>query len=241
MALRIFDTDPDARPVKRTTSNYDRPVFQFRSGMQVFNKDKRRMEPVSLRNWRVLSDDPAVTESIAELFGGVSDEYDPTAKLHMQVLTEQSAVEIVINGSAAIDDKLTQWGQGGPTHECDGEFSLLPDDIGEPCGCPATLNERKELARKRPPLGPSPNIKVKFRLAGVGYDLGMGLLTATAWSFAEVVYQVKDALDAIDGEALCKLEIEHVEYETKSGEHREFNKPVITVLGSYSDAVAEEA
>jgi hypothetical protein len=240
MALRIFDTDPDAKPKPKPKTTYERPVFQFRSGMQVFNKQTKRNDPISLANWRVLTDDPSVAQGIAELMGGTAEEYDQTKAMHLHVLTESPAVEIVIAGSKAIEDKLIQWGQGGPVHECDGEFSLLPDDKGEPCGCPRTMAERKDLARRRPPRGPSPSINVTFRLAGAGYELGAGKLIATAWSLAEVIHEVKDALDQVDGEALCRLEIEHVEYTTKDGEKREFRKPVITVLGSYNDAIGEE-
>jgi hypothetical protein len=241
MALRIFDTDPDAKPAPRkATTSYEQPVYQFRSGMQVFNKEKRRNEPVSLSNWRVLTDDPVVAESIAELLGGTVDEHNPTAKMHLHVLTDAPAVEIVINGSKAIEDKLIQWGNGGPSHECDGEFSLLAEDRGEPCGCPRTMKERKDLAKQRPPKGPSPSINVAFRLAGLGYDLGPGKLIATAWSLAEVIHEVKDALDQVDGEALCRLEIEHVQYTNKAGIDVSYNKPVITVLGSYNDAIGED-
>lgn len=240
MALRIFDTDPDAKPKPRKAKvEYERPVFQFRSGMQVRNPQTRKMDPVSLANWRVLTDDPSVAEGIAELMGGQPDEYDPTKAMHLHVLTESPSVEIVIAGSKAIEDKLILWGPGGPVHECDGEFFLSPaEDKGQPCGCPSTLAERKDLAKRR--RGPSPSINVTFRLAGAGYDLGAGKLIATAWSLAEVIHEVKDALDQVDGEALCRLEIEHVQYTTKTGEPREFRKPVITVLGSYNDAIAEE-
>jgi hypothetical protein len=241
MALRIFDTDPDAKPKKREPKrDYERPVFQFRSGMQVFNKEKRRNEPVSLANWRVLTDDPVIADSVAELLGGTPEEYDPTKALHLHVLTDSDSVEIVIAGSRAIEDKLILWGQGGPAHECDGEFSLLPDDKGEPCGCPRTMQERKDLAKLRPPKGPSPSINVTFRLAGLGYDLGPGKMIATAWSLAEVIHEVKDALDDVDGEALCRLTLEHVQYTNKAGIEVSYRKPVIEVLGSYSDAIGEE-
>lgn len=234
MALRIFDTDPDAKPKPRAPKvEYERPVFQFRSGMQVDRK------PVSLANWRVLTDDPVVAESIAELLGGRSEEYDPSKALHLHVMTETPAVEIVINGSKAIEDKLILWGPGGPIHECDGAYFLSPaEDKGQPCGCPSLMSERKDLAKRR--RGPSPSINVTFRLAGLGYDLGPGKLIATAWSLAEVIHEVKDALDAVDGEALCRLELEHVKYTNKAGINVEYRKPVITVLGSYSDAIAEE-
>jgi hypothetical protein len=188
----------------------------------------------------VLTDDPSVAQGIAELLGGIPEEYDATKAMNLHVLTESPAVEIVIAGSRAIEDKLILWGVGGPAHECDGEFSLLPDDKGEPCGCPRTMAERKDLAKRRPPKGPSPSINVTFRLAGAGYELGAGKLIATAWSLAEVIHEVKDALDAVDGEALCRLELEHVQYTNKAGIDVSYRKPVITVLGSYNDAIAEE-
>lgn len=239
MALRIFEADPDAKPKKREPKReYERPVFQFRSGMQVWNAQKRKNDPVSLSAWRVLTDDPSIASGISELLGGTPEEYDATKAMNLHVLTEADSVEIVLNGSKAIEDKLILWGPGGPIHECDGMYSLLPEDKGEACGCPTTMNERKDLAKRR--RGPSPSINVTFRLAGAGYELGAGKLIATAWSLAEVVHEVKEALDQVDGEALCRLDLELVEYVSKQHGPVSYRKPVITVLGSYNDAVAEE-
>lgn len=241
MALRIFDTDPDAKPQPRKEmTEYTRTeyAFQFRSGMQVWNAEKRKNEPVSLANWRVLTGDQDVAAGIAELMGGTAEEYDATKELNLHVMTESPSVEIVINGSKSIEDKLILWGPGGPIHECDGEFFLSPaEDRGTPCGCPATLAERKELAKKR--RGPSPNIVVPFRLAGLGYELGYGKLVGTAWTLAEVIHEVKEALDQVDGEALCRLELVHIQYVNKAGIDVSYRKPVITVLGSYNDAIGE--
>lgn len=241
MALRIFDTDPDAKPTPRKEVEYVRPdyAFHFRSGMQVWNPEKKKNEPVSLANWRVMTGDPIVADAVAELLGGQAEEYDATKELNLHVMTDTPSVEIVINGSKAIEDKLILWGAAGPIHECDGEFFLSPpEDKGAPCGCPSTLLERKELAKKR--RGPSPDIVIPFRLAGHGYELGMGKLRGTAWSLAEVIHEVKEALDQVDGEALCRLELEHVQYTNKAGIDVSYRKPVITVLGSYNDAIAEE-
>ncbi|MEU5149750.1 hypothetical protein AB0G42_21535 [Streptomyces yangpuensis] len=241
MALRIFNTDPDAKPEPRKPVEYTRTeyAFQFRSGMQVYNPEKKKNEPVSLANWRVLTADPVVADAIAELLGGAVEEYDPTKELNLHVLTDSPSVEIVIEGSKSIEDKLILWGAAGPIHECDGEFFLSPpEDKGAPCGCPPILSERKELAKKR--RGPSPAIVVPFRLAGHGYELGVGKLMGTAWSLAEVIHEVKEALDRVEGEALCRLELEHVQYVNKAGIDVSYRKPVITVLGSYNDAIGEQ-
>ncbi|MGX1133207.1 hypothetical protein RKD49_005397 [Streptomyces glaucescens] len=240
MALRIFETDPDAKPVKKEKTEYERPVFQLRTGMQVPDPKKPgKMKGISLPNWRVVTDDERIADAIAELFGGRAEEYDPTKAQPWHVLTDTNTLEVVIDGSKAIEDKLVQWGgQGGPIHECDGINSLLPEDNGAPCGCPPTLKERKNRAAAN--RGPKPSINIDFTLAGAGEDLGKGKLIATAWTLAEVIYEVKDALDAVDGPALCRLEIKHVEYMSEIHGKVSYYHPAITVLGSYNDAIAEE-
>ncbi|MFF7408686.1 hypothetical protein [Streptomyces lydicus] len=232
MALRIFDTDPDAKPAPKKEFTKPEYAFQFRSGMM---KGKK---PVSLAHWRVLTGSEDVAQGISELMGGTPTEFDPSKEFNLEVMTDTSSVLIVIDGSKAIEDKLILWGRSGPIHECDGITSLLPEDKGEPCGCPPSLNERKTLAKAE--RGPSPNITVAFRFAGAGNDLGLGKYTATAWTFAESLYLVQDALDQIEGEALCRLELERVEFTSDKYGAVSYTKPVITVLGSYNDAIAEE-
>jgi hypothetical protein len=114
----------------------------------------------------------------------------------------------------------------------------MPDDRGELCGCTGTLKERK--AKSRAGKAPGPNVVVTFRLAGLGYELGVGRWIATAWQFAETVHEVKEALDGIEGEALVRVEIVQEEFTTDDGELVKYKKPVMTVLGSYADAIAEE-
>lgn len=238
--LRIFDTDPDAKPApKPEKTEYTPADFSLRTGMQVFNDAKKKFEPLSLHAWRFTGDNEEVMKGLAELYGGEAEEFDPTKKENWHVLSTAEELLVVINGSKAVEDKLVQWGgQGGPLHECDGVVSLLEDDKGEPCGCPPTMKERKERASKG--RGPKPSINVTFTLAGLGEELGKGKLIATAWTLAEVIHEVKDALDAVDGPALCKLRLELVEYTSKTYGPVSYRKPVIEVLGSYNDAIAEE-
>lgn len=196
MALDLFSTDPDAAPKPKPEVEYDYGVdFQFRPGRQV---NKR---PVSLKNWRVTVSKPEVGEAIAQLLGGKAEEWETSKDDHIQVLTETNSVEIVINGADAIEDKLIQWPAGGgqPIHECDGQVSLMADDLGQPCGCPPTLAEKRKRSGKK--IGPGPNITVNFRLAH-DYDLGKGKFVSGAWGLATVIHEVKAKLDEIDGEAL---------------------------------------
>ncbi|WP_333731748.1 hypothetical protein [Streptomyces sp. IBSBF 3010] len=231
MDRSIFD-DPER---EEREAKYARPeyAYQFRTGMQVNRK------PKSLGKWRVLASGEATAKGVAELMGGSPALKFPEKEHDFEILTDAQSVEIVLSGSDAIEDKFMQWGPNGlPIHECDGLRSLMQDDRGELCGCTGTLKERK--AKSRAGKAPGPNIVVTFRLAGLGYELGVGRWIATAWQFAETVHDLKDALDDVDGEALCRLEIEHREFTNEDDELVKYKVPVITVLGSYSDAIAEE-
>ena len=229
MALRIFDTDPDARPKPRAKS--PDIAYQLKSGTVVGSR------PRSLSEWRVLAASPQIAAAVAELYGGQPREWDPTKELGMEVMTSTSSIPVVVS---EIDERLIQWGPRGPIHECDGEFFLSPDPrAGSPCGCPPTLRERK--AAHRAGTGPGPWITISLRMAD-DYHLGAGRYIATSWSFVEVYLpQAREDLDRIDGEALCDLSIERVQYTTKSGMNVDFNRPSLTVQGSWNEAIAEDA
>jgi hypothetical protein len=235
VATRIFETDPDARP-KRKTYTKTEIDFYLRSGMSVYDEKTRKNLPVSLPEWRITAADPAVAEAVAQLYGGTPEEWDTPKDDAMQVLTTSPAIQVVIGGANSIEDKLIQWGRKGPIHECDGMYSLMDDDLGEPCGCPALLADRKAAARNE--RGPAPHIKLTFRLAE-DYDLGTGQFTSTSWDLLTSLHEVRNELDAVGGEALCELSLELVEYTTKKGRDVSYRKPVIKVLKSWSDAISE--
>jgi hypothetical protein len=155
----------------------------------------------------------------------------------MEVLTAAPSVQIVLSGADAISDRLIQWGRKGPVHECDGMYSLMERNFGEPCGCPELLMQRKAAARDE--MGPAPYIKTTFRLAE-DYDLGLGQFISTSWDLLISLHEVRNELDAVGGgEALCELSLELVEYTTKKGIDVSYRKPVIKVLKSWSEAIAE--
>jgi hypothetical protein len=233
--VRIFETDPDAKP-KRSTFVKAEIDFYFRAGMSVYSEEKRRNLPVSLADWRVTTGDPAIADAIAQLYGGAPAEWDTPKDDALQVLTTVPAVQIVLSGTKAIEDKLIQWGRKGPIHECNGVTSLMDRNFGEPCGCPELLMDRKAAARDE--VGPAPHIKVTFRLAE-DYELGVGQFVSTSWDLLTSLYEVQNDLDAVGGEALCELSLELVEYTTKKGIEVSYRKPVIKVLKSFNEAIGE--
>ncbi|MGW2591676.1 recombination directionality factor [Streptomyces sp. NPDC001515] len=237
MDASIFhDPEREAREAEFARPDY---AFQLRTGTQITPPGAKKSTPVSLAQWRILAAGEETAKGLAELLGGSPDHKFPEKEHDYEVMTETSSLEVVINGSDAVDDKFVQWGTHGlPIHECDGLRSLLKEDKGAPCGCSGTLKERK--AKNRAGKAPGPNIVISMRLAGLGYELGVGRWIATSWQFAETIHQIKDELDDVDGEALVRLEIVPEEFTNSDGELVKYKKPVLTVLGSYNDAISEE-
>ncbi|MEV7582221.1 recombination directionality factor [Streptomyces erythrochromogenes] len=228
MALRIFETDPNAKP-KQIFS--DDTVGRFHGGKQVDNL------PVALSEWRVTTGDPEVAAAVSQLFGGAPVETDSTSENFIEILTAADKVKIVLSGPDAIASDLKLWNGSALIHHCDGVEFLSPDeDRGKLCRCPELMEDRKAAAKAK--RGPSPSIAVTFRLAD-DYELGLFRLQTGSWKLAEVLHEVENALNKVDGEALATLELELVEYTTKKGRDVSYRKPTIRVLKSWNDAVAE--
>ncbi|MFJ8472153.1 hypothetical protein [Kitasatospora sp. NPDC094011] len=226
--MRIFETDPDAKP---RAAFSDDTVGRFHSGKLVDGL------PASLSEWRVSTGDPEVAAAIAQLLGGTPVETDSTSENFIDIETDTDKVKVVLSGADAITSDLKLWNGSNLIHHCDGVDFLTPEeDKGTPCGCPRLMEDRKAKAKSK--RGPSPSIAVTFRLAD-DYDLGIFRFQTGSWKLAEVLYTVENALDKVDGEALCSLELEHVEYTTKAGRDVSYRKPVIKVLKAWQDAIAD--
>jgi hypothetical protein len=230
MALRIFETDPDAAPKPR--ANYsDGTVGRFHSGRQVDG------QPESLSEWRITTGDRVVADAVAQLFGGVPDETDSPNENFIEVLTAANAVPVILDGVKAIRSDMKLWNRSKLVHHCDGVEFLSPDEkAGRPCGCPALFAERKQAAKDY--VGPSPSINITFRLAD-DPDLGSFRFQSGSWTLAEVLHEYENDLARVGGEAVATLRLELVEYTTKKGRHVSYLKPVLDNIRSYNDAIAE--
>ncbi|MFJ2907805.1 hypothetical protein [Streptomyces sp. NPDC087212] len=228
MAIRIFETDPDAKP-KGTFS--DDTVGRFHSGRSVNGI------PEALAEWKVTTGDPEVAAAISHLMGGQPNETDSTSENFIEVQTDAKRVKVVLSGPDAISSDMKLWNGNVLIHHCDGVEFLSPDqDRGKACGCPSLMEDRKAAAKSK--RGPAPSISVLMRLAE-DYDLGLFRFQTGSWKLAEVLHEIGNALDKVDGEALVELSIELVEYTTKKGRDVSYYKPVVKVLKSWNDAIAE--
>ncbi|MFF2543979.1 hypothetical protein ACFVUY_15590 [Kitasatospora sp. NPDC058063] len=229
MAMRIFETDPDAKPAGTFS---DDTVGRFHSGKQ----DEEGV-PVALEEWRVSTGDPEVASAVAQLFGGTPEETETDKENYIVVDTSTAKVKVIIDGASAISSDLKLWNGSNLIHHCDGvEFLSPEDEAGTPCGCPPLMVDRKAKAKVK--RGPAPSISVMFRIAD-DPDLGIFRFQSGSWKLAEVLHEIENQLDRIGSEALCSLELERVEYTTKNGRDVSYVKPVIRVLKSWNDAVAD--
>jgi len=235
MALRIFETDPDAKPKERQSFSDD-TVGRFHSGKAIDGT------PLALTEWRVSTGDPEVADAVAQLFGGSPVENEgSTSENFIDVETSASKVQIILDGPSAIYADMKLWNRGKLVHHCDGVNFLSPDEKkGRPCYCPELMAERKAASKDY--TGPAPSITITFRLAD-DPELGMFKFQTGSWTLAEVLHEAEDKLARIEGEALAELEIEEVEYVAKKGPMKgktvSFCKPVLRVVKSYSAAVAD--
>ncbi|MFD0276192.1 hypothetical protein ACFVHB_20125 [Kitasatospora sp. NPDC127111] len=234
--LRLWDTDPDAKPKPRA-SFADDVVGRFRSGRMVGRT------PESLDEWRVTSGDPVVAARIAALYGGTPKEWATEGEDTLEVLTDTPSVDIIIDGASAITSDMRLYGQFGSEliHHCDGVEFLDDERRGQPCGCPESFQARKAEAK----IGraPKPNVVTNFRLLD-DPDLGLFRFRSGAWDLAATLHEVLEALDQVGGPARATLTLEPVEFKIKKGPKKgtivNYTRPVIKVLGAYEAAVPVE-
>jgi hypothetical protein len=231
LKLRIFETDPEAKPKERQTFSDD-TVGKFHSGRSVDNV------PEALSEWRISTGDPDVADAVAALFGGTPEETDSNSENYIDVLTERSTVRVVLAGPEAIYCDLKLWNRNKLVHHCDGVYFLSPEErLGKHCGCPELMAERKAAAKDF--MGPAPSIEVTFRLAD-DPDLGEFRFKSGSWVMCGVLHEYANALAAIDGPALADLTLELVEYVPTKGPMKgrtvSYTKPVIKVLKAYEPA-----
>ncbi|MFF1625593.1 hypothetical protein [Streptomyces sp. NPDC058272] len=233
---KIWDADPDAAPKERSSFSDD-IVGRFRSGRQVLIDGK--MVPEALSNWRVTTGDPTVAAGVAELLGGVSEEWETDKEDSLQILTDSPTVAIIIE-PGTLDASFKQFVPGvGMTHHCDGfEFLSPEEDKGRPCKCPSLIAERKNEASKG--RGPKPSVDVTFRLLD-SPELGKFRFNSGSWKLVEVLAPLFAELDKYPGRQVrATLTIENVTYTPqkgpRAGQEVSYNKPVIKVLGAYEAA-----
>lgn len=203
-------------------------VGRFRSGMQT-----AAGRPMSLQEWRVTSGDKTALEQVGDIIGVAEgpQEWNTKTDERWEMISTSSTVKIILDGPDAVRSGLVLWGRNNkPIRRCDG---VTQTDTGEACVCPSSdLTARKEAAKAG--TGCDVSIGITFSLADAP-DLGQWRFQSSSWTLAKEITTALDALDKIDGPALAELSLVHVSYETRTGQRREFTKPVLNIIGPMSD------
>lgn len=230
MGMRIFETDPDAKPAERVVFD-DGTIGKMHSGKVINNK------PVALPTWRFTTGEHNTASALAELFGATVNDTGSDKENFLEIETDRESVSVILSGPSAIQSDMKQWINGKLVHHCDGvELLSPPEERGTPCGCPTLFKDRKEAARNY--RGPAPSIKVLFRLAD-DPELGLFAYSTSAWTLAEVLWQYEGQIEDISGEVVADMRLELVEFTTKAGRAVSYRKPVFENMRSYNDAIAE--
>ncbi|MGW6313805.1 recombination directionality factor [Streptomyces sp. NPDC055099] len=240
----IWASDEENKPKERQTYSDD-SVGRLHSGASEVNEQGKTVG-VALTEWRFTTGEKHVAEAAAQLFGGtpVEDE-ESTSENFIDVFTSATKIPVIM-AADGIHWDMKQWINGKLKHHCDGfNFVSHKDEekIGRECGCPSLFAERKEAARDDD--GPNPSITVTFKLAD-DPELGKFTFHTGAWTLLAVLHEAEDALARIGqgGPVLAELELEYVEFIPKKGKMKgktvSYTKPVIRVIKSYNDAIADE-
>jgi hypothetical protein len=232
MAMKIWDTDPEAKPKPRVSFD-DGTVGTLHSGKQVNG------QATALPHFRFMVADDDVAEGLAALFDAKVTHTGVDKENHIEVeCFEVDAIEVIFNGPAALSSDLKLWINKKLVHHCDGELFLSPPEKqGLACNCPRSLAERKAAADEY--RGPSPSMKMVFRLAGTGSDDTFAY-SSGSWKLAEVFDDYQATIAKLGGEAIATLRLELVEFINKrTGKLVSYRKPVLDNIRPYNDAIAE--
>lgn len=215
-------------------SHSDDVVGRFRSGYQTSSG-----RPMGLDAFRITTGDPDVAAAIADLMGsddsGVS-EWDTSTEEKLQVFTETSELEIIVDPSA-IKATLVLWSQRGKKIvETDGTFLIEDGKLTgkEWDGSHKDLQQIKKDAKDG--VGPAPSLQVYFRLAE-SPELGKFKYFSGAWTAIETFNKVEERLAEMDAPARVLLSLERVEFTAKDGTEVSYVRPSLKVLGPAEDVV----
>lgn len=119
-------------------------------------------------------------------------------------------------------------------------FEVLPQSTAMRVVISGPESIKAGLLTAAPRYEPKPSIRLSFRLADA-YALGGFRLSSASWDLAESVPGLKTALSETDGDALCELAAETVEFTTRDGATLSYCRPSIKVIGPWHNPAQHAA
>lgn len=142
-----------------------------------------------------------------------------------EVMTRTSSVRILIDDRSSIVREMILWDKVGITHRCNGSHYISPEKrVGQICGCPTGVAEKKDNARKGE--GPQPNVSVTFKMEK-DPTLGSFYFASGSWDFLESLTLLESALSR--GENSFDLSLKVVDLQTPSGVVLKYVSPALEI------------
>ncbi|MER6913395.1 hypothetical protein ABT354_17150 [Streptomyces sp. NPDC000594] len=179
--------------------------------------------------WLVATEDDQVASAVVDLYGGMPKPSSSRAGAVIEVLTSSDRVMVLLE-EVSVAFRMVAAGVDESLHACDGDRFVEPAaKRGTACGCPPSLSDRRAAALAG--RGPSPEVRLGFRLAGRP-GLGVFSLVSTSWEFAAEQPELADALRRAGAPLLCALVYERVDFVTRSGVPVSYRRPRVEIGGA---------
>ncbi|MFD3838453.1 hypothetical protein ACFWWC_19675 [Streptomyces sp. NPDC058642] len=120
------------------------------------------------------------------------------------------------------------------SHEAD-HFEVLPQSTSMRVVISGPESIKAGLLTAALRYEPQPSTRLSFRLADAP-ALGGFRLSSPSWDLAESVPTLRTALSETDGDALCELVAETVEFTTRDGVALSYCRPSIKIIGPWHKA-----
>lgn len=131
-------------------------------------------EPRKLKTFRLTSASREYVDMAAEAYGGTVTPWQSPAGAEWQVTIESLTLDVLVPPGDAVAQAFELWTGGGCQRRCDGNVQ----ETGDPCACPADVDQRTELAQKGRACKPTTRLWVilpklpdlgRWRLESHGY------------------------------------------------------------------------
>jgi len=178
--------------------------------------------------WRATTENAVTADILTGFLGGSMRRCVTRKGPAFEIQSERRSVQVVLDGPEAITLQLKKWGPRGLTHHCDGSAFLSPLSVlGNPCGCPPSMVNRRMRARAG--IGPQPITTIHGRLAGV-FDAGVIRFRSSSWQLAEKLAPVRGGIAAWGRPTQCELLANSREFFVASGRRVSYCEPELNVM-----------
>ena len=158
-----------------------RELGRLRTGHLVDAGDGKT-RPAKLGTWRLTSPAQALVEAAATLYGGEAREWTgaPGEGKQFEVITDTDTLAVVLPPGTPLSQSWELWSGGGCERRCDGQRQVS----GQPCACPADLEQRRIAGSRGKACKPTSRLTVMlpelddlgvWRLESHGYNAAVEL------------------------------------------------------------------